>query len=123
MPRDIPLADFILPPHNEVRQMGGSTDVGDVSWVVPTVQAYGPTLAIGTQLHTWQVVAQGQSSLAHKGMVATAKVMAATGIAALQSPELREAAWDDLNRRRKGQAYQSPIPTDAEPPVAAMASR
>ncbi|WP_390624939.1 M20 family metallopeptidase [Pseudorhizobium xiangyangii] len=118
--RDIPLTDFILPPHNEVRQMGGSTDVGDVSWVVPTVQAYGPTLAIGTQLHTWQVVAQGQSPLAHKGMVATAKVMAATGLAALQSADLREAAWVDLKRRRKGQDYISPIPEGAEPPVAAM---
>nr|WP_235988742.1 M20 family metallopeptidase [Pseudorhizobium endolithicum] len=118
--RDIPLADFILPPHNEVRQMGGSTDVGDVSWVVPTVQAYGPTLAVGTQLHTWQVVAQGKSPLAHKGMVATAKVMAATGVAAMESAELREAARADLNRRRKGQRYLSPIPDGAEPPVAAM---
>jgi aminobenzoyl-glutamate utilization protein B len=118
--RDIPLADFILPAHNEVRQLGGSTDVGDVSWVVPTVQAYGPTLAIGTQLHTWQVVAQGQSPLAHKGMIAAAKVMAATGLAALQSPDLREAAWADLRRRRKGQDYISPIPEGAEPPVAAM---
>ena len=121
--RDIPLADFILPPHNEVRQMGGSTDVGDVSWVVPTVQAYGPTLAVGTQLHTWQVVAQGRSPLAHKGMVATAKIMAATGVAAMESAELREAAWAALNRRRKGQQYLSPIPDGAEPPVAAMTAK
>ena len=120
---DLPLADFILPPHNEVRQMGGSTDVADVSWVVPTVQAYGPTLAIGTQLHTWQVVAQGKSPLAHKGMIATAKVMAATGLAALESPQLREAAWADLKRRLKGQTYRSPIPEGAEPPVAAMTQR
>lgn len=117
---DLALPDFILPAHNDVRQMGGSTDVGDVSWVVPTVQAYGPTLAIGTQLHTWQVVAQGKSPLAHKGMIATAKVMAATGLAALESPQLREAAWADLKRRLKGQAYRSPIPEGAEPPVAAM---
>ncbi|WP_137136796.1 M20 family metallopeptidase [Rhizobium sp. FKY42] len=117
---DLALPDFILPAHNELRQMGGSTDVGDVSWVVPTVQAYGPTLAIGTQLHTWQVVAQGKSSLAHKGMVATAKVMAATGLAAIESPQLREAAWADLKKRLKGQPYRSPIPDGAEPPVAAM---
>lgn len=117
---DLALPDFILPAHNEVRQMGGSTDVGDVSWVVPTVQAYGPTLAIGTQLHTWQVVAQGKSPLAHKGMIATAKVMAATGLAALESPQLREAAWADLKKRLKGQPYRSPIPEGAEPPVAAM---
>ncbi|CDN49979.1 M20 family metallopeptidase [Neorhizobium galegae] len=118
--RDIPLADFILPPHAENRQMGGSTDVGDVSWVVPTVQAYGATLAVGTQLHTWQVVAQGKSPLAHKGMVSVAKAMAATGLAAMTSDQLREAAWADLKKRRKGQDYKSPIPAGAEPPVAAM---
>lgn len=118
--RDIPLADFILPAHTENRQMGGSTDVGDVSWVVPTVQAYGATLAVGTQLHTWQVVAQGKSPLAHKGMVSVAKAMAATGLAAITSDQLREAAWADLKKRRKGQDYKSPIPAGAEPPVAAM---
>jgi aminobenzoyl-glutamate utilization protein B len=121
--RDVPLADFILPRHNEVRQMGGSTDVADVSWVVPTVQAYGPSLAIGTQLHTWQVVAQGKSPLAHKAMVTTAKAMAATGLAALESEQLREAAWADLKRRLKGQSYRSPIPPEAEPPVVAMGGR
>jgi aminobenzoyl-glutamate utilization protein B len=122
-PRDVPLADFVLPAHNELRQMGGSTDVGDVSWVVPTVQAYGATLAIGTQLHTWQVVAQGQSALAHKGMVSVAKAMAATGLAALTSEQLREAAWADLKRRHKGHAYTSPIPASAEPPIAAMTTK
>ncbi len=121
--KDTALADFILPAHNENRQMGGSTDVGDVSWVVPTVQAYGATLAVGTQLHTWQVVAQGQSPLAHKGMVSAAKAMAATGIAAMTSDQLREAAWADLKKRRKGQEYKSPIPAGAEPPVAAMAQK
>lgn len=121
--RDIPLANFVLPAHTRLKQMGGSTDVGDVSWVVPTVQAYGPTLAIGTQLHTWQVVTQGKSPLAHKGMVTTAKVMAATGLAALQSEQLREAAWADLKRRHKGIVYTSPIPEGAEPPVAAMAAK
>ncbi|MBP2462705.1 MULTISPECIES: M20 family metallopeptidase [unclassified Rhizobium] len=118
--RDVPLADFVLPAHGELRQMGGSTDVGDVSWVVPTVQAYGATLAIGTQLHTWQVVAQGKSELAHKGMVSVAKAMAATGLAALESEQLREAAWADLKKRLKGQAYISPMPAGTEPPVAAM---
>ncbi|MGI2034735.1 M20 family metallopeptidase [Rhizobium panacihumi] len=121
--RDIPLANFVLPAHNRLKQMGGSTDVGDVSWVVPTVQAYGPTLAIGTQLHTWQVVSQGKSPLAHKGMVTTAKVMAATGLAAMQSEQLREAAWADLKRRQKGIVYTSPMPEGTEPPVAAMSGK
>ncbi|MVA54501.1 amidohydrolase [Agrobacterium vitis] len=121
--RDIPLADFILPAHDRTPLLTGSTDVGDVSWVVPTVQADGPTCAIGTPFHTWQLVTQGKSPLAHKGMVAAAKVMAATGRAAFESEQLREAALADLVARRKGQPYQSPLPADAEPPIVEMGGR
>lgn len=121
--RDIPLADFIVPAHNRTPILTGSTDVGDVSWVVPTVQADGPTCAIGTPFHTWQLVAQGKSPLAHKGMVATAKVMAATARAAFESEHLREAALQDLIARRKGQPYESPLPASAEPPIVEMGGR
>lgn len=121
--RDIPLADFIVPAHNRTPILTGSTDVGDVSWVVPTVQADGPTCAIGTPFHTWQLVAQGKSPLAHKGMVATAKVMAATARAAFESEHLREAALQDLIVRRKGQPYESPLPASAEPPIVEMGGR
>jgi aminobenzoyl-glutamate utilization protein B len=121
--RDIPLADFIIPAHDKTPITTGSTDVGDVSWVVPTVQADGPTCAIGTPFHTWQLVAQGKSKMAHKGMVATAKVMAATGRAAFESEHLREAALQDLVQRRKGKAYQSPLPAEAHPPIVEMGGR
>ncbi len=121
--RNIALADFIVPAHNRTPILTGSTDVGDVSWVVPTVQADGPTCAIGTPFHTWQLVAQGKSSLAHKGMVATAKVMAATAKAAFESEPLREAALQDLITRRKGNAYQSPLPAEAQPPIVEMGGR
>ena len=47
----------------------GSTDVGDVSWVTPTAQCWGACYAYGTPFHSWQMVAQGKLSLAHKGMV------------------------------------------------------
>ena len=50
-----------------------STDVGDVSWIVPTVHLNIPTFAAGTALHSWQAVAQGKSSIAHKGMLYAAK--------------------------------------------------
>ena len=121
--RDIALTDFILPAHDRLTMTTGSTDVGDVSWVVPTIQADGATCAIGTQFHTWQLVAQGKSPLAHKGMIAVAKVMAATGMAAMESEQLREAARADLVRRRKGKPYRSPLPEGSEPPVAAMTSK
>ena len=62
--------------------MVGSTDVGDVSWMVPTVQAHCPTYAIGTPGHSWQLTAQGKTPAAKKGMVHAAKVMAATAVRA-----------------------------------------
>ena len=75
-PTDRPLADFLVPLDAKRNPLIGSTDVGDVSWVVPTVQVHAPTVAIGTPFHTWQVVAQGKSPAAHKAMVQAAKAMA-----------------------------------------------
>jgi aminobenzoyl-glutamate utilization protein B len=94
--------------------MIGSTDVGDVSWVVPTVQMRGATLAIGTSVHSWQATAQGKSAHAHKGMVHAAKVMAATALDALARPEVIAAAKAE-HRERTGGRYVCPLPADAKP--------
>ena len=95
----------------------GSTDVGDVSWVVPTVQAHAPTVAIGTPFHTWQVVAQGKAPAAHKAMVQVAKAMAATGAAVLTDPALLAAAKADLAARVGPRGYVSPLPPQVKPPL------
>jgi aminobenzoyl-glutamate utilization protein B len=109
------LCDLVVPL--EARGTGGvgSTDVGDVSWVVPTVQASGATCAIGTPFHTWQVTAQGKTAAAHKGMVHTAKAMAATAVAALLDPAVIEEARADLGRRTADRPYVCPLPPGAEP--------
>jgi aminobenzoyl-glutamate utilization protein B len=57
--KDQPLADEIVPLGLRGDPMLGSTDVGDVSWTVPLVQADGATVAIGTPFHSWQLTAQG----------------------------------------------------------------
>jgi len=101
--------------------LGGSTDVADVSWVVPTVQMWGANYAIGTPFHSWQMVAQGKSIPTLKGMVHAAMVMAATGVDAITDADLRTRAWDDLRAKTGPDGYVCPIPDDAEPPVAAMA--
>jgi aminobenzoyl-glutamate utilization protein B len=116
-PTDRPLADFIVPLDAKRNPLIGSTDVGDVSWVVPTAQVHAPTIAIGTPLHTWQVVAQGKSPHAHKAMVQAAKAMAALGIKALMQPELVAAAKDDLKKRTARTPYVSPMPTGVSPPL------
>src|ERR1700719_953814 len=78
-----PLCDTVVPMGTKRTPMVGSTDVGDVSWVVPTVQAHGATYAVGTPGHSWQLTAQGKTPAAHKGMVHVAKIMAATAVQAI----------------------------------------
>ena len=113
---DASLADSIVPLDSKRAPMIGSTDVGDVSWVVPTVQARGATHAIGTPLHSWQATAQGKLPHAHKGMVHVAKVMAGTAVDALLRPEVIAAAKAD-HATRAGGAYVCPLPADAVPPI------
>lgn len=96
--------------------MFGSTDVADVSWVTPTVQAWVACYAFGTPMHSWQMVSQGQSGLAHAGMVRAAKVLAATAISLLEQPEFIAEAKAELLERRAGQPYVCPIPADVPLP-------
>jgi aminobenzoyl-glutamate utilization protein B len=116
-PTDRPLADFIVPLDARRNPLIGSTDVGDVSWVVPTVQVHAPTVAIGTPFHTWQVVAQGKSPAAHKAMVQAAKAMAGLGVKALNEPDLIAAAKADLRKRTARTPYVSPLPDNVAPPL------
>jgi aminobenzoyl-glutamate utilization protein B len=116
-PTDRPLADFLVPLDAKRNPQIGSTDVGDVSWVVPTVQVHAPTVAIGTPFHTWQVVAQGKTPAAHKAMVQAAKAMAGLGIKALNEPALIDAAQTDLKKRVARTPYISPLPDNVMPPL------
>jgi aminobenzoyl-glutamate utilization protein B len=111
------LCDAIVPLDAQRVPMIGSTDVGDVSWVVPTVQARGATYAIGTPGHSWQLTAQGKLPAAHKGLVHVAKVMAGTALDALQDDTLRARAKADLQARVARTPYVCPIPDDVEPPI------
>ncbi|HTO66910.1 MAG TPA: M20 family metallopeptidase [Bradyrhizobium sp.] len=114
---DAPLCDKIVPLDSPRNLMRGSTDVGDVSWAIPTVQAHGAMMAIGTPLHTWQVVAQGKMPAAHKGMVHVAKVMAATACKLLTDEALMSAAKADHQARTARVPYRCPIPEGVTPPL------
>ncbi|MGG5887455.1 M20 family metallopeptidase [Falsiroseomonas sp. HC035] len=109
------LCDLIVPLGAKGAGMNGSTDVGDVAWKVPTVQARGATYAIGTPGHSWQVVAQGKAPAAHTGMVHVAKVMAGTAVDAIRNPDLIAKAKADHAARTGGRPYESPLPADAKP--------
>jgi aminobenzoyl-glutamate utilization protein B len=116
-PRPEPLCDYVVPLDQQGEPMIGSTDVGDVSWKVPTVQARVATHAIGTPGHSWQITSQGKVPAAHKGMVHAAKVMAGTAMEALRDPALIAAAKADHKRRTGGRPYECPIPADVKPPI------
>ncbi|HEV7266063.1 MAG TPA: M20 family metallopeptidase [Falsiroseomonas sp.] len=113
--KDKPLHDAIVPVSSKGAGMVGSTDVGDVSWKVPTVQARGATWAVGTPAHSWQVVAQGKSPMAHTGMVHVAKAMAGVALDAIRDPALIAKAKADHQARTGGRPYESPLPADAKP--------
>ncbi len=97
--------------------MGGSTDVGDVSWVCPTGQFYAVTKAAGTAAHSWQMTAQGKSSIAYKGMLLAAKIMAATAYDFLTDPALVTKAREDWLASLDGETYPGLLPKDAKPEI------
>ena len=111
------LCDFVAPLDLEGDGGEGSTDVGDTSWAVPTVQARVATCAVGTPFHTWQTVAQGKAPAAHKGMIYAAKVMAATAKRAIEDSALREAAWSEHRAHLQKTPYISPLPAEVTPPI------
>lgn len=117
--KGLALCDFIAPLDRQREGGEGSTDVGDVSWAVPTVQARVATCAIGTPFHTWQTVAQGKAPAAHKGMIYAAKVMAATARRLIEDPSLVKAAQAAHQEHLAETPYVCPIPDDVHPPVVA----
>ncbi len=96
---------------------GGSTDVGDVSWVVPTAGLVTATWVPGTTAHTWQAVAAGGMSIGHKGMLLAAKVLAESAIDLIQDPETIHQAKSELSRRTGEDFEYKALLGDREPPL------
>ena len=115
------LAETVVAGDVKPVDMGGSTDVADVSWVVPTVSLWGANYAIGTPFHSWQMTAQGKSSIAIKGMTHAAMVMAATGSDLISNKTILDDAWSEHNKTIEKQGYMLPISLSASPPIKDMA--
>ncbi|MEN8789956.1 MAG: amidohydrolase [Flavobacteriaceae bacterium] len=78
----------------------GSTDVGDVSFVVPTAGLRAATWVPGTPAHSWQAVAAGGTSIGHKGMMVAAKTLALTAVHLFDNQGLLSEAKKELDERR-----------------------
>lgn len=101
----------------EFRQGMGSTDVGDVSWNVPTGGFRTATWVPGTPAHSWQAVAAGGMSIGHKGMMLAAKVLAATAADLFEAPDILAVARGELERRRGDDFVYRALLGDREPPL------
>ena len=103
----------ILPADQSINL--GSTDVGDVSWQVPTGLIGVTTEAAGCALHTWQIVAQGKSPLAYKGMHYAARILFAAAKKLYESPERCALIQDDYQHVIGHRTYQSMLPDSVKP--------
>lgn len=107
----------LTPP--EYRHLNsGSSDVGDVSWITPTVQILSCAVALGTPWHTWQYVAQGKLPAAHKAITHAATVIASTGLALFTDPALLAAARAEHTATVAATPYVCPIPAGVLAPPA-----
>lgn len=94
---------------------GGSTDVGDVSWVVPTIRLSAATAPIGTPWHSWAVVACGGMSIGHKGMLHASKTLALTMVDLFEDPKKVEAVKAEFKQRKGDHVYSGLIPPGPPP--------
>ncbi len=97
---------------------GGSDDIGDVSWVVPTVTLRFPSNIPGLPGHHWSNAIAMATPIAHKGVTAGAKAEAMTILDFLLQPELVDQAWDYFkNVQTKEETYKPMITADDAPPI------
>jgi len=96
---------------------GGSTDVGDVSWIAPVASLGTACWPRHTPGHSWGMVTCAGSSIGLKGMAVTSKVIAASAIDVLMDSSIVERAQAEFKEKTKGFVYKSAIPKEQKPPL------
>lgn len=115
--KDIVLYEDILSPFKSEVVLPGSSDVGDVSWVVPTGQIVTACWTLGSPGHSWQIVAHGKMGIGQRGMLYAGKVMAAGALEFMLNKKIREQAKEEFKQKRAAAKYVSPIPPGIKPPI------
>lgn len=110
-------AALVKPYADQSDEAFGSTDVGDISWLVPTAGISSATWVPGTAAHSWQAVAAGGMSIGHKGMMVAAKTMALTIMDCLVNPEMLKKAKLELLKRRGDAFKYEALLGDRNPPL------
>jgi aminobenzoyl-glutamate utilization protein B len=115
--RDTVIDGTLPDPWGQGEVMGGSTDVGDVSWQAPTIEFGTATWVLGIPGHSWQIVAMGKTGIAHKSLVLAAKTIACCVLDVLTKPSLLTTLWQEFEEAKQGIPYVSPLPADLQPPI------
>src|SRR4030095_11625309 len=103
---------------DEDKRGGGSDDIGDISWNVPTVTLHFPSNFAAGPGHNWANGISMATPIAHKGVIAGAKVQAMTTLDILLHPELVAKAWDYFNNvQTKDVKYKSLLRPDDKPAI------
>lgn len=102
-------------PYSSGSKAGGSTDVGDVSFAVPTVGLRAATWVPGTPAHSWQAVAAGGTSIGNKGMMVAAKTLALTGMQLFDNPKAIQVAKKEFLEKRGANFKYTPMLGDRKP--------
>ena len=108
---------IIFPESDKEIIVPGSSDVGDISWNIPTGQFGAACQVIGTPGHSWQITAQSGMGIGHKGMLHAAKILALSGLEFLKNPDLVKKAKEEFNLKVEKESYVSPIPEGSSPPI------
>ena len=114
---DMASAAEIRPFDDQPGGSAGSTDVGDVSWMVPTAGMSAATWVPGTTAHTWQAVAAGGTSIGLKGMMVAAKTIALTAMDIYKNPKIAETAKAELMEQQGKDFVYEALIGDREPPL------
>ena len=96
---------------------GGSTDVGDISWIRPTTEMGAATWVPGTGAHSWQAVAAGGTSIGEKGMMVAIKTLTLTAIDLFMKPEIIKKADEELIKRRGTNFVYKALLGNRNPPL------
>ena len=96
---------------------GGSTDVGDVSWITPTVEFQTATSPLGTPGHSWQRVACSKVGIGHKSLLFATKTIACTVVDLLTEPGVLKRIREEFAESTRGDKYKSPLPEGLRPPL------
>jgi aminobenzoyl-glutamate utilization protein B len=99
----------------EENPSGGSTDVGDVSYLVPTIRLRAPIAGKDVPWHSWAVVATGGMSIGHKGLVYASKALAMTMVDLYQDPELVAEIRQEFAERKGDYVYEGIVPPGPPP--------